>query len=601
MAGEGSRFGYKFKPFIKATDMTFIELAKTPFDFLKPTYVFVFRDEQERHSFVSQTLLKLFPNDDILLCIIKSSKGPLDTAQQAITKLGLKGPGFVCDCDHSIDVTPMFKHIGTKFDALVPIWRNIEPDQYHSWGKVKFNSKNEIVSFHEKEIPDLENGEYFEGLIGCHLFSNIEKICEYPAWENFSTMYKEMFKNHDIILSVEITKASFFGTPKLLETFRFKRAQTYTLFIDIEGTIIDQDTKIPLPNAINTLSKWRLEGHKIILTTASNVEIDSKIPHDLIIRDLSSGPRIIINDRKPYLPYYKMADGIQLERNYGIQDIDLNAYKPPVILKELKGGSGDRIFVIENNRVRKWSNNKKLKKQYEHLKLMSEIIPHVIPKIYEEYETSTDYCYDMEYLEGYKTLTHFERNVQEHVVSILIKNLKNDMYSVRRPIPDPASWLNSYINKSVFPRLKEFENLVILRPTIRSMFETMNLQPFLPKYESIIHGDLTYENILWNPETETFKLIDPNCSKYFEPYELDLGKLLQSEICYYESWGDGEIPEKFFYGKKPIWISDTEFNVSLFYMITHLIRLIPYIIKRSEKGAKIALILAHSYLLRLKV
>lgn len=65
MAGEGSRFGYKFKPFIKATDMTFIELAKSPFDFLKPTYVFVFRDEQERHSFVSQTLLKLFPNDYI--------------------------------------------------------------------------------------------------------------------------------------------------------------------------------------------------------------------------------------------------------------------------------------------------------------------------------------------------------------------------------------------------------------------------------------------------------------------------------------------------------------------------------------------------------
>ena len=31
MAGKGSRFGYKFKPFLKISDLTFIQLAFQPF------------------------------------------------------------------------------------------------------------------------------------------------------------------------------------------------------------------------------------------------------------------------------------------------------------------------------------------------------------------------------------------------------------------------------------------------------------------------------------------------------------------------------------------------------------------------------------------
>jgi len=602
MAGEGSRFGYKFKPFIKATDLAFIELAKAPFDFLKPTFVFVFREDQEKREFVSSNLHKLFPKDDIILCIIKESIGPFDTCQQAVRQLGLMGPAFVCDCDHSIDVTPMLHNIGKKFDVIVPIWKSIKPADYNSWGKIKFNKQNQIVSFHEKEIPELQEGDFFHGIIGCHLFSDIQVVSNYPVFENFSSLYKKFLEESRDIFSCEIMNASFFGTPKFLEEFRFKRASTYTLFIDVEGTIIDQETKITLPNTVNTLNKWRNEGHKIILVTASNVEIDDDIPRDSIIRELSSGPRIVINDSKPYLPFYDMADGIKLERNYGIQDIDLSLYVPPKIVKELKGGSGDRIFVIEDGRVRKWSHSKKLKKQYVTLTLLTELIPEYIPKLLGEHETSTDYYYDMEYLNSHKSLHNFDKNIRDAVCLDVISKLKDNVYCLKKPIINPEQWLTHYLSERVFPRLHEFENINPCTPTISHMLENIELSNFLPKYASPIHGDLTYENILWSPEERTFKLIDPNSSNFLEPSELDIGKMLQSELCLYESWenfmDDGsKIPESIKSVERPSWILEDEYDIGIFYMVTHLIRLTPYVLKRSEHMAKFSLLLAHYYLL----
>ena len=604
MAGEGSRFGYKFKPLIKATDLTFIELAKAPFDFLKPTFIFVFREDQEKREFVSRKLRALFPKDDVMFCIIKESVGPFDTCQQAVRKLGLVGPSFVCDCDHSIDVTPMLHNIGRTFDAVIPIWKSIKPSDWNSWGKVKFNKQNQISSFHEKEMPELGDGEFFHGIIGCHLFSNIQVVTNYPSFENFSSLYKKFLEESRVILPTEITNARFFGTPKFLEEFRFNRASTYTLFIDVEGTIIDQETKSILPNTLNTLNKWKNEGHKIILVTASNVEIDKDIPHDSIVRNLSSGPRIIINDRKPYIPFYDMADGIKIERNSGIQDIDLSLYNPPKILKELRGGSGDRIFVIDGERVRKWSLSKNLKKQYITLNFLFELIPENIPILLGEHETSSDYYYDMVYLSRHKSLNNFDKNIRDAVCINVVSQLKKYVWCLRRPIENPAEWLSCYLSERVFPRLREFENINASTPTISHMLENIDLTFFLPKYKSPVHGDLTYENILWSQDEGTFKLIDPNSTKFLEPFELDLGKMLQSELCLYESWGDiiddvSKIPENIKTIKRPSWISEDEYDIGIFYMVTHLIRLTPYASKRSENMARFSLLLAHYHLFNL--
>ena len=61
-----------------------------------------------------------------------------------------------------------------------------------------------------------------------------------------------------------------------------------------------------------------------------------------------------------------------------------------------------------------------------------------------------------------------------------------------------------------------------------------------PKYLSPIHGDLTFENILYNEETDDLKLIDMDGSNFIDAVELDFGKLLQSYISKYEVWSNSK-------------------------------------------------------------
>ena len=53
MAGDGSRFFYEFKPFLKLGDQTFIEHAVEPFykfdEYIDKVY-FIFRQDQEERS-----------------------------------------------------------------------------------------------------------------------------------------------------------------------------------------------------------------------------------------------------------------------------------------------------------------------------------------------------------------------------------------------------------------------------------------------------------------------------------------------------------------------------------------------------------------------
>lgn len=575
MAGEGSRFGYTFKPFLRAGNETFIQMAKKPFDFINPKFVFVFREIQEKRWNVTETLRSMFPEDDLTFCLIESSKGALDTAKQAVDKLSLTGPAFVCDCDHSIDVTPMMSLLGTSFDAAIPTWY-IEPKEYAHWGKVVVGPY--IRSFHEKEIPEINEGQTVMGTIGCHLISKIEDLV--PGIPDFSTMFRQWLPTKKLV-TVKIHKASFFGTPKLLEDYRLGLTHKYTIFMDIDGTIVDQETKAILPYSVETINKWRKQGHKVILTTASTTHTGTGIPHDGFISGLSPGPRIVINDRKPYLPFYTVADGHMVSRNQGIQDIDLDTYRPPRIVKELKGGSGDKIYIIEGKRVRKYSTNcLTLRRQYEDMQRLSYLVPDLFPKVLGSRETTTDYYYDMEYLEGFRPLWTFSDAIRKHVSGRVIQRLTDDLYCFRRPIKNPIGWLETYLETKVYPRIDPGDPLM-------KMFSEIEIDIFAPKYESPIHGDLTHENILYNPDNGLYKLIDPAGSNYVDPPELDRGKLLQSSLCLYELWegiDPSEIPERFL-------TRDTSGDdVSLFYLVTHLIRMIPY---RSESGAKIALALAH--------
>src|SRR5256885_15243892 len=104
MAGQGARFGHKFKPFLTVGAETFIEAAVAPFRaHLRQIsrFVFVYLEAQERDFDVSRRLRSMFPDLPVeIVRLATPTHGPAETIAQAVAALCASGPVFVCDCDH---------------------------------------------------------------------------------------------------------------------------------------------------------------------------------------------------------------------------------------------------------------------------------------------------------------------------------------------------------------------------------------------------------------------------------------------------------------------------------------------------------------------
>jgi hypothetical protein len=124
---------------------------------------------------------------------------------------------------------------------------------------------------------------------------------------------------------------------------------------------------------------------------------------------------------------------------------------------------------------------------------------------------------------------------------------------------------------------------------------------------------------MYNISTKDFKFIDQGGARYFDPFQIDLGKIFQSVISRYESWdlyeniftennGEFFIPQDFMeFSEDDLkyildeFSTDSEplFKQSLFFLATHMVRLVPYMIKKSTDKSIFALLLALVYLYKI--
>jgi len=418
IAGDGTRFGGKeFKPFIDGTEKLFIELAKEPFNSLKNLYLtsfyFIFRKDQEEKFNIKERLKKLFPSDNLHFCIIPSeTKGPAETLNVACKLYNLSGSFFICDCDHSINIDPMIECIKNKVpDVIVPLWQ-IKESESSLFGKVKITLSN--VEFYEKEIIPFCQDYTIKGILGCYFFKDISIFNNYNDAVNISDILPCLYKTLNMAF-VDIKHAGFFGTPESLISYRFQLAKKMTFFIDIDGTILYLPKHVPydssdaqvLPGVIEKLEQWKHEGHSIVLTTGRVHERrekliklldDLKIPYDQLVTNLKPGPRILINDKKPYSEIHKMATAFQLKRNVGIGNINIE--ETPHIIRKLKGGSFANTYLIEKDGkmlVRKYIEKTKeleihintLKRQYDDIKRFSYYSSELVTQIYNSSENES--------------------------------------------------------------------------------------------------------------------------------------------------------------------------------------------------------------------
>jgi hypothetical protein len=222
MAGQGARFGHKFKPFLTIDSETFIEAAVRPFlEFAADItrFVFVYLESQEAAFGVSAQLAQMFAQLPIQVVQLPApTRGPAETICGAVEQLRATGPAFICDCDHALDVGPLFRWVANRgpYDALLPVWR-LEPDNLVAWSVAMVES-DQVVAIAEKQLPSGSAGVPM-GVIGCYGFADIARAAARARQvnaTNFSDVIREMLADHEQVTAVPIERARFFGDPERL-------------------------------------------------------------------------------------------------------------------------------------------------------------------------------------------------------------------------------------------------------------------------------------------------------------------------------------------------------------------------------------------------
>lgn len=674
MAGKGERFGHKFKPFLNIESTTFIQRAVSSFNQHMASIkeiIFIFLEEQEKQYNVTNTLKEMFQNlNHRCILLNEPTRGPAETVRHAIQKEGnISGNIMICDCDHYLDVQPLFKYLeeGCSDTCIIPLW-NLRGENIKSWSVAALSDECYIKDIGEKELPK-SPGSFF-GVIGCYYFNNAELI------DNNNNIYiseiiKDLIRRDEKVKGIKIFNAEFFGDPqRLQDALTIRKKLKGAIFCDLDGTITEHED-IPkyetplkvLPGAIEKLKQWSSEGHSIILTTSRKSENEKElisalksanIPYDKLITDIPSGPRYIINDRKPSSILTPHAIAFEIERNKGIADLEIDSTKPN-ILKMFKGGSLSKVLLVEKTGklfVRKViSKDKsmvqryiKLKKQFSDMKRLSKLCKALFPTLYEEVENSFEYYYDIEFLADYDLLSNYSNHEKIKAVKFLLKYMRENIYSPKANISISGDeWLRRHFAEKIYPKIKE-ENLspnlhylvksdsIVIDGKIYSgllhLLKKSLEQPYInilkPTYLCPIHGDITFENILYknnvynletNSSEPSIKLIDTDCIDYLDPPELDLGKMMQSVISQYELWSSSnealvklnEVKDvslnfkhdnsllnnfkEYISSWKEIIEGDYN-NVEIkgrFYMALHLIRMIPFRLAVNEDQALFAL------------
>jgi hydroxymethylpyrimidine pyrophosphatase-like HAD family hydrolase len=654
MAGEGSRFGYKFKPFIQLGDLTFIELAVAPFlkniDKIDKFY-FVITKEQEEIYNVTNTLQKILDVPLETIIIPEKTSGPYQTIKKAIEKQpDIRNNSIICDCDHAIDTDYIFKNFN-KSNCILPVWE-INDEEQNQWSKVVY-SKGELSMVCEKEIITSPDIEIF-GIIGCVFFSSLDSFLGDEDYVS-DAIRKELKNDSEIQTYIPKTTA-FFGDPVRLQNFIEENTSKITFFIDFDGTLVkhesipDYDKKPELIVDVESLHKLRSNGHRIVITTARSVsKINSmknilkslNIPYDDIVMGCSSGPRVLVNDIKPKKPFLQTARAVNISRDSGwsanesfLNDINL------VVHNKLGGFSpADKIVLEDNDRIfvrksiKKTAENEthtnKLKMQAFNMKRFNFMWNESTPEIYNEYENDDWYFYDMEYLDstdGWMLLE--ESNEKEKYLDIISQQLYRNVYCFNKPV-EGISWLKNHIEDKIVPKflsgdadvdyILSAENLTINGEktiSVKYFIDNLDHLKYVPKNICPIHGDLTFENIL--VDSENVKLIDLDGSDFYDAPELDMGKMYQSFLMKYSSWCDDDwnssgksynldkrlfdIDPKLNSFLNKMWsdilVEDNKIveDKSIFFAVLHLIRLIPFKLNKNKEHAILSALLSRHWL-----
>lgn len=216
MAGRGQRFGGVFKPFLRYGDELFIEAAVRPFRAWTSRirrFGFVYLEEQEAAFGVRAELARRFAGlafDAIQLD--RPTRGPAETIARAVAQRALIGSAVICDCDHSLDVGPLFE--APPAACTIPTW-SLEGESLDAWSVAAVGPDGRVRAIAEKRRPDA--GGDHRGVIGCYRFADIADVARRAAdVTNLSDVIAGYLAEGREVRAVAIERAEFFGDPARL-------------------------------------------------------------------------------------------------------------------------------------------------------------------------------------------------------------------------------------------------------------------------------------------------------------------------------------------------------------------------------------------------
>lgn len=321
-------------------------------------------------------------------------------------------------------------------------------------------------------------------------------------------------------------------------------------------------------------------------------------------------------EKKDYIDLY-------LEINRGVN----------VVQDYSAGSNATTMLCMDENRTffRKYSFSEeavRLQEQIQWLKKYRETIP--VASVLKEV-IGENYCYyDMEYKPdavGFFRYIHtMPVDKSWDVLQEILETLQRDIHSKVYAYADRSS-VEQYVNSKVrnnidfcvcgggrwIKSLMEYEEIVINGinyPNLRHYEKLLNCESlcnrFMAEKYSVIHGDLTIENIVCTyNNAKNWYLIDPNTENVHESAFLDYAKMLQSlhggyeflmmvkdvniernsiNFLYTKSFAYGSLLEK--YNKYLEEHFSVEEQISIYlHEAVHWLRLMPYKIKKDSRRA----------------
>ena len=328
MAGLGSRFAragiVEPKPLIEVLGKTLIEHSIDSFN-VEGRFVFITREfDNPEHNTQLSRLLKLLRPESIEICTRTVTGGATETALLAREYINNSDPMVIYNCDQLINwnAPDFLKWIEQKRpDAALVLYNSTDPK--NSFAEITHGYITKLV-----EKRAISN----HALIGFHYWARgqdfvasadclIDKFREEGKPECYVSETFNYLDNAKV-LPYHIADHVYvpLGTPEDVARYvgkikEFQTAKPKTLFIDIDGTVLQHQHTISdvyanpaevLPGVVAKINEWDSHGHRIIFVTArkesTRAITEQQLRHfglawDQLVMGVGGGARVLINDK----------------------------------------------------------------------------------------------------------------------------------------------------------------------------------------------------------------------------------------------------------------------------------------------------------------